>query len=540
MMQRFLLSLITIATCLPLQAQQDDYYGRVGRGIESFGAVFREITTNYVDQTDPETIIRAGLRGMLAELDPYSEYMVGDETDAIDRLSSGFYVGFGFTIGTRNELLTITDVRQGHPAHNAGIRPGDVLISVDGHRVDSLRPDSLRQFTRGSLGTSAVLRLSRLGRADTVGYYLARAKIPVENIELAERLPGDIGYIKLARFSRTSGQDLRQALVRLTIKGDLSAIILDLRDNPGGLLDAAVAVCEIFLPSGSQIVSTKNRNNQHRDYVSVQNPLAPSTPLAILINERSASASEIVAGAMQDYDRAVIIGKRSFGKGLVQTVTPLPNDISLKITTARYYTPSGRSIQRNIRTDHSQPATGSFVTRNGRLVQPSSGINPDTSIADDAYPEPVGRLISSGVISDFATQYASAYAFLPPGFEADNELMSSFYTYTEGVEARRKSETLEKIDAAKNIGVDSDMSRTTIAAIDQAGRQVERELMLSLKRQSSLVKTLIDAEIRFRFTSDSERQRLLLHADPTINAAVALLTPLRYRALLSGDSGSDQ
>ena len=335
MTKTLLLILASVIVIAPATAQYDEYYGKVGRSMESFGAVFREITTDYVDQTDPEEIIQAGIRGMLKELDPYSEYMVGDESESVDRLSSGFYVGFGFTIGSQNGLLTIKDVRPGFPAANAGIRIGDVLVSVDGTVVDSLPPDSLRHFTRGSLGTSAVLQLSRVGREDTVGYYLTRTKIPVQNVMLSEKLSDGIAYIKLARFSRTTGQDLREAIQRLKMEGDLKGVVLDLRGNPGGLLDAAVDVCEIFLPSGSLVVSTRNRMGRVREYRCEQNATAPNTPLAILINERSASASEIVAGAMQDYDRAVILGKRSFGKGLVQTVTPLPNDISLKMTTAR-------------------------------------------------------------------------------------------------------------------------------------------------------------------------------------------------------------
>ena len=242
--------------------------------------------------------------------------------------------------------MFITGVRKNGPAALAGIKIGDRLTSINGVRVDTLTPAALRPYTKGVAGSYATVQIVRDGFSDTLNCKVQRTDLPVENVAEAVRMSNGIGYIKLSRFSRRTAYDVRSSLEQLKSEGALTGIILDLRDNPGGLLEAAVTTTDLFVPKGSVIVSTKGRaDDEEKVYTSKSEPIEPTLPLAVLINERSASASEIVAGAIQDLDRGVIIGKRSFGKGLVQSVLSLPYESAMKLTTSRYYTPSGRSIQ---------------------------------------------------------------------------------------------------------------------------------------------------------------------------------------------------
>jgi len=518
----------------------DQYYGRIGRSMETFGAVFREITTDYIDQTDPEKIVEAGIRGMLEELDPYSIYMLGDESESVDRLSSGNYVGFGFSLAQRNNEVLITDVRPGYPAAVSGMRRGDRLFAVNGMRVDTMDMDSIRRLTRGEEGTMALFRLVREGRADTLDLVVMRERIPVENITLVERLPKNIGYIRMSRFSRRAAQDLRTAIDELVYSGPISALILDLRGNPGGLLDAAVDVAEVFLPKGSLIVSTRDRVGTQRDFTSRVDPSFPTLPLAVVIDEGSASASEIVAGAIQDHDRGVIVGRRSFGKGLVQTVSPLPYEATLKMTTARYYTPSGRCPQRRIRVDKAQEHAGPYLTRNGRAVLSSDGIAPDLTVPDSVYPTVIKELIDNWVFADFATTFTARKDSMPSTFAVGPTTLNAFYDYVRTLDPKRQGTALarleETITELEHLGA----TKSTRATLQNAKKQLQGELTTALQRHADLVSRLLEAEIASRFGSDADRERMLLPVDPDLQTASVILSNGRYRSVLSGDSAEDQ
>jgi carboxyl-terminal processing protease len=285
------------------------FYSKMGRSMDAFGAVPREISTTYVDEVEPQVLLEAGIEGMLDKLDPYTVYVPSEDKEELELISSGIYTGFGITVASRDSMLLITNVRDDYPAHKAGVRIGDRLLSIAGFRVDTLTPKELRRHTRGKEGELAELKLLREGRADTIIVTIARAEMIVENVAFSDVLPGDIGYIRLSRFSRYAPMEVRRHIGILRERAALKGLILDLRDNPGGLLDAAIGIVETFVPRGSVIVSTKSRDpNDTRTVRSENNPLEPTLPLAVLINERSASASEVVAGALQDLDRGIVVG----------------------------------------------------------------------------------------------------------------------------------------------------------------------------------------------------------------------------------------
>src|SRR3972149_2159105 len=320
-----------------------DLYLKIYRGIDTFGKVYKEISTNYVDEIDPDRFMRAGIDGMLKTLDPYTVYIGEREGDEIDLVTNGKYGGVGITIGLRDGLVTAVNLLDGFSASKQGIRVGDHILEVDGKSLTGDSFDTVRSLVRGAPGTEVRMKVEREGEPAPLEFVLIREEIAVRNVTFAGTMSDGIGYIKLERFSRTAGDDVRLALRDLKSKGGLKGIILDLRDNPGGLLDMAVDVVSKFLPESSLVVTTKGRRqDSDRSYLTMEKPMAVDVPLAVLVDRGSASASEIVAGAIQDLDRGVIVGTRTFGKGLVQKISRLTETASLKITTARYYTPSGR------------------------------------------------------------------------------------------------------------------------------------------------------------------------------------------------------
>lgn len=533
--------------CSLLHAQDtDQYYRTLSQAMEAYGAVLQEIATGYVDEVDPGPVVQSGIRGMLSHLDPYSVYLVGDEQESIDRLASGRYVGFGLSLQRVNGRIVIADVRPGLPAARAGLRRGDWLVSIDGVRVDTMSVDSVRRFTRGPEGSSTALSVQRYGRPDTISVIAERERIPVANIGVVERFPGNIGYVQLEQFTRRAASELRACLDSLNNAAPLSGLILDVRNNPGGLLEAAVSASEIFLPEGSLVVSTRGRNRSSRDYTSSELPLLPSVPVVIIINDASASASEILAGALQDHDRAVVVGRRSFGKGLVQTVRTLGNGATLKLTTSRYYTPSGRCVQRDRFVSSAAAVdTVSYSTKNGRRVRASNGITPDVVVSDSSLPALVQALVDNWVVSDFATQHTSRLDAPPASFTVGPALLNTFFAFVDTVRPERLGPVTAALLRAKEAASRNRSGRKSLdqaidRSIDRAITDVRAAVTATVRAHADVVASLLEAELAGRFLGEIERQRLLLRQDPDVSAALDVLRTSRYRSVLRGDSASDQ
>lgn len=522
----------------------ENVYRRLSRSIETFGAVFREVNSGYVDDVDPDALVQAGIEAMLKKLDPYSTYMKYDETDEIDMLSSGVYVGLGISVATRDSVLTIVDLRENGPAMQAGVRIGDVLYQLDSMRTDTMVSSSLRPYSKGRPGSIAIARLLRLGRLDTITVSIPRAELPLDAVSHKEILANNIGYLRLSRFSRGTGRAVRSALTELSATTKLRGIILDLRDNPGGLIDAAIDVVSVFVPRQSPIVATRGRDEVelHR-YFSTAEPLEPALPLAVLINERSASASEIVAGAIQDLDRGIIVGARSFGKGLVQTVVSMPFDASLKLTTSRYYTPSGRSIQR---IDYKAKRGGlvsvtspeisedsEYRTRNGRPVGALHGIDPDSIVSDSILPAPIEYLVKQNVFFAFATQYASSMDTLPNRFTVDKPLFEAFLRHVDSLSPRKRSALLADLATAIQRAQKAGWSLQATKSLEGAFRLAEREVPRVIRLYQPDVVSLLDREIRMRFGSEQTVASKALLMDPSTLVASRLLLSKHYYVILA-------
>ncbi len=370
---------------------QSDLFFQIKKQLTIFSDVFKEVSTRYVEEISPETLMKRGLNGMLNGLDPYTVFIDEGEQQQMEILSSGTYGGIGIEAGFRGEKVVIIAPLDGYPAQRAGIRPGDIIEELDGVPVSGFSPEEVQRLTIGDVGTQLEIKIRRPGIDQSITFELVRERIEMKNISLAAHLHdhSDIGYVQLSRFGQRTAEELRARLIELNNKNQLSGLILDLRNNPGGLLNEAVDVVDKFIEPGVTVVETRGRMESRNDVFTTEEPaLFEDMPIVILINSGSASASEVVAGALQDLDRAVVIGENSFGKGLVQTIRPLSYNTSLKITISQYYTPSGRGIQ-SVDYTGEENLSGSvfpdslrraFLTKNGRTVFDGKGIEPDIII----------------------------------------------------------------------------------------------------------------------------------------------------------------
>ena len=396
----------------------------ISRGLDIFSAVYKNLQTGYVDTIDADKSINTAIAAMLNEIDPYTEYIPEKDQADFRSISSGEYGGIGSYITERAGKVMVSEPREGAPAHRAGLRPGDVFFIIDSDTVTSLHSDEVSKRLKGQAGTTVKVTVKRPYAEDSIlTFDIVREKIEIDPVPYYGVVKGNIGYIELTTFNEKSYAKVRDALLDLKKNPAVKSIVLDLRNNGGGLLESAVQITGLFVPKGTEVVRTRGRGLlNERIYKTTQKPVDTEIPLAVLVNGASASAAEIVTGALQDLDRAVIVGDRSFGKGLVQSTRQLPYNGLMKLTIAKYYIPSGRCIQA-IDYSHRNPdgsvaripdsLTTVWHTAAGREVRDGGGITPDVKVE---YPEGnrlVYNIVSDGWSFDFATRYASRNKTVP-------------------------------------------------------------------------------------------------------------------------------
>jgi len=405
------LILILFSGILAFQVKNDKLFA-IAKNIDIFATLIRELDSYYVDEINPDELVTIGINAMLEELDPYTEYIPEENSDEFRVLTTGEYAGIGALIGNRGEGNMILMPYTGFPAQSSGLKIADFILKIDSVNVVGKPTSQVSELLKGPANTPVTVVVKR--DQDTLSFDLIRKKISLKNVPYFGKVDDKTGYIKLSDFTTNASVEVRNALISLKSQG-AERLILDLRDNPGGLVNEAVEIVNLFIPKGKEVVKTIGKlQNVNYTYKTTKTPVDKDIPLIVLINERSASASEIVAGSLQDYDRAVLLGKKSFGKGLVQTTIPLTYNAQVKVTTAKYYIPSGRCIQA---IDYAQSRENgeittvpdslrkAFKTTNGRIVLDGAGIAPDEKVDETTYAPISYTLVAGNHVFDFATQY---------------------------------------------------------------------------------------------------------------------------------------
>jgi len=441
-MMRLLLPAVALALAVPAlvcaagKSRESELYRR----LSTFNTIVRELEANYVDTLPAERVMNTAINAMLSEIDPYTEFYTMDEVKSFKTETTGEYAGIGSYIMQRDSAVYFSGPYEGSPAALAGVRSGDKIVRIDTVDVSRASSERVSSLLKGQPGTQVNIRVVRpwVGADSVIDFSITRRKLHLPSVPYSGVTRGDVGYIKLTSFMETSPQEVKAALEKFKADPRVKSIVLDLRGNGGGLVQSAVEIAGFFLPKGTEVLRTKGRNESDtRIYRTTRQPIMPDMPLAILIDGASASASEIVAGAMQDMDRAVLIGSRSFGKGLVQSTRSLPYNQMLKITTAKYYIPSGRLIQaldysrRN--PDGSVAPTpdslcNTFKTLHGREVKDGGGLKPDVEIDWGTVSRLVFNLVRDNWVFDYATRYAAEHPSIPApqDFEITDEIYADF------------------------------------------------------------------------------------------------------------------
>jgi carboxyl-terminal processing protease len=536
--------LIVIAFTFGFTLSDSDYFFKVNKSIDVFGRVYKELTLNYVDEIDPEVFMKAGVDGMLKSLDPYTNFITSSEASDVELITTGKYGGIGISIGMREGMIIITSLMEGYTAQRQGLRIGDQILDVNGKSLENVKLEDIRHLTRGEPGTEVKLKVKREGDPKSLDFVLIREEIKLKNISYADFVKDGIALIRLDRFTRSAGDELRLAVKELKLKGEIKGIILDVRDNPGGLLEAAVDVVSKFVPKGSLIVSTKGRRLESENkFLSVEEPMLKDIPLAILVNQNSASASEIVSGSIQDLDRGVIVGTKTFGKGLVQNIIPLVYDNQLKMTTAKYYTPSGRCIQEidyihkskdGLFTITPDSLRKEYVTKNLRKVYESGGIQPDTTVSDLDPSVLFVELLRKAMFFKFANYYVAVHKELPQDFSVNGELCKQFKEYVDKESFTYEDEAETKIDEVIKF---SEKSKYSTELIDEIKALKNKFTSIKDKGFETNKKELANAlrqEIISRYKGEKGRFEATFDGDKQVQTALGLLqNSVRYKKILN-------
>ena len=553
------LLIVTLASTLILgvgvgawMPQDEDFY-ELRKEFRIFGAVYEELVTGYVKPVDPKHLMRTGIEAMLSELDPYTTFLDEADNANIDIITEGRYGGVGLQVGERGGHITVVSPVEGGSGYEQGLRTGDVLTRVSNQPVRSLSVQDVQTLLRGEPGSTVDVVVQREGAPAPLTFTLTREEIDLQNVTYRGLVgdASDVGYVKLERFTRNAAGELESALQALTDERDLRGVILDLRGNPGGLLNAAVGVSELFLKKGAIVVSTEGRlpkaNNTYR---STRTPLLPDLPLVVLVDHYSASASEIVAGAVQDHDRGVVLGTTTYGKGLVQAIRSLPHNTSLKMTTAQYRTPSGRSIQPlspaaasdtsmaalPLAPDSTGSAMATHQTRHGRTVRDGNGLRPDVQVGSDSASALENALQRSAAFFYYANHYAASRDSLPADFAVTATVYEDFQSWLQEEDVRYPTAAEHAIGKLRQQfqGDGYEAVKEEVAVLREAVRAEKRD---AFREHAPALKRHLEREILARFVSESQRTAALLPHDRQVTAAVDLLhTQDRYTAILTPDA----
>ena len=509
--------------------KQADEYFELSKNLEIFGAVYKTINNEYVDEVNPGDLMKKGIDAMLSSLDPYTNYF--NESQAEDAMirQRGEYGGVGCRSKRIGDYTYITEVFEGLPADKAGLRVGDKILEINGKAFLNKNDEELSENLKGSPGTKANLLIDRQG--SQIKIEITREEIKIKNVSFYGLINPSTGYIKLDHFMVGAASEIKEALIKLKAQG-IKQVVLDLRDNGGGLLHEAVNIVNIFVAMDEQVVVSKGRSKDaYREYKTLDPPVDQTIPLIVLVNEHSASASEIVCGAIQDLDRGIVIGRNTFGKGLVQNVIPLAYRNQMKITIAKYYIPSGRCIQlldySNKGADGKAIAIADslrkkFKTRNGRTVLDGGGVRPDLIVQISKPNNIVTALERSNLFFEFSNKYRNEHQSIGPveSFTVDDLLFNDFKTFISGKTFSHKSATEMSIDKLKTSTVEDHFNESLKIEIEQLEKSLLKAKNIEIESNKLEIKKILKQELASRYYYEKANILIGFYEDPDILKAL--------------------
>jgi carboxyl-terminal processing protease len=544
---RYLIAVSAIVTYAFVSVSFVDNYFEVSKNLDIFATLFRELNIYYVDEIKPGDLMKRGIDSMLETLDPYTDYIPESEIEDYRYMTTGQYGGVGAIILQHGDKIVVSEPYEGFPAQKADLRAGDIILEINGINTKGKKTDDISKILKGQPGTTVNLLVEREGEKKSLEKILTREEIKVKSVSYSGMLNETVGYIKLTGFTENAAKEVKDALLELKKEKNLKSLVLDLRGNPGGLLKEAVDIVNIFVDKGQEVVSTRGKVKEwDRSHKALNPPIDLEIPLAVLVNRNSASASEIVSGSLQDLDRAVIIGQRSYGKGLVQQTRPLSYNCQLKVTVAKYYIPSGRCIQAldySHRDDdgkvHKVPDSliTAFKTRNGRTVYDGLGISPDLHIKPEKISSIALSLLNKNFIFDFATKYKAAHpTIISDGmkFRLTDSEYEDFVKYLSDKDydyATRSEKTLEDL---KTIAEKEKYFSDVKTEYDALKAKIKHNKKEDLSKNKADVKTLLEEEIASRYYFQKGRIMAALKDDPEIMEALHLFeSGNKYKDILT-------
>jgi carboxyl-terminal processing protease len=519
-------------------------YFEISKNLDIFATLFREINTYYVDEVDVGKLMRKAVDEMLNSLDPYTNYISESEIEDFRFQMTGQYGGIGAQVGQKGDYVVITDPYEGFPAQKEDLRAGDAIIEIEGKSTKNKTTSDISKLLKGQPGTKVKLKIKREGSGE-MEKVITREEIHVKNVPYFGMINNETGYIKLQSFTNDAGKEVKDALVELKKNPALKSVILDVRGNPGGLLHEAVNIVNVFVPQGQEVVSTKGKVKEWDKIYRTLNPaIDTEIPMVVLTNRGSASASEIVSGSIQDLDRGVVIGQKTFGKGLVQSTRPLSYNTQLKVTTAKYYTPSGRCIQALDYSHRNEDGSvGSvpdslkkeFKTRNGRKVYDGGGVDPDVVVGQIALSKIAESLLSRQLIFDFATIYRSKNEKIAAAkeFKLSEVEFNDFKKFVSDKDYGYSTESEKALEDLKKKAREEKYFDAIASTYEQLKEKLRHDKESDIEKNKAEIIDLLEEEITRRYYFQKARYEASFAHDEDVQEALKVLNDAEmYQTLL--------
>lgn len=545
MKKPFLIFLFTVSVAFCVTAQTQNNF-EISKNLDIYASLLRELNLNYVDEIDPSSLNKTAIETMLNGLDPYTVFIPESQVEDFQLMTTGEYGGIGSLIQQIGDYVVITEPYEGYPAQKSGLIAGDQLMEINGISMKGKNSQEVSDLLKGQPGTPIDITYGREGAAAPVKMTLTREKIKIDNIPYQTVFDNKIGYIRLSGFTQKAASEMKNVFLDMKSKYTLTGLIIDLRGNGGGLLNEAVDITNLVVNKGELVVTTRgksaDRTTVHRTRML---PVDTDIPLVVLVNENSASASEILAGALQDFDRAVIVGQRTYGKGLVQNVVPLVYNTQLKITVAKYYIPSGRCIQAIDYSDNKDNVNGSriadslissFKTRHGRIVYDGGGITPDVILEPYQYSAVSSNLYTSNLIFRFANNYAAMHKSIAPAdvFSISDSTYQAFVNFAESNNFSYQTESEEIIQALREIAENEKYLDGVEPKISELEKGLIEYKKQDIYKHRSEIEEMLKIEIVSRYYYQTGKIVASLKNDPELKKAIGVLNdqPV-YKKLLT-------